>query len=219
MAETRTKKRENGNHIRLWWCLVCVCLSQICVMGELTVVFQFTQKVYGWDAQFFSNLKTIIQPISTFGAILFPIIFVNKLKDTTIGIIGSCSLIFKCLIKGGFLFPVAFYIGEVVSMFTEMMSFAFRTIAAKMISSDEYGQVFTVLSCIKSSATTSFSILYTTIFNNTINWYPGMVCHTTSLLMFMFYVVLIWINLSGKRMENQKRAAQKKQTIKLEQMD
>ncbi|XP_074603369.1 uncharacterized protein LOC141856837 [Brevipalpus obovatus] len=221
MAKTCAKRRENGNHIRLWWCLGCVCLSQICAMGELTVVFQFAQKVYGWNAEFFSNLKTLTNLIPTLGAILFPIILVNKMKlsDTTIGIIGSYSLISSCLIKGGFLFPVAFYIGEVASMFTEMMSISFRTIAAKLISSDEYGQVFTVLSCIQSSATMSSSILYTGIFNNTINWYPGMVYHMVALMMFMPYLVLIWIDLSGKRLENRKRAAQAKQTIKLEQLN
>ncbi|XP_074602727.1 uncharacterized protein LOC141856341 [Brevipalpus obovatus] len=221
MAKTCAKKRENGNHFRLWWCFACVCLSQICVHGEFSVVYQFVQKVYGWDAQYFSNLKTLTTLMPTLGAIIFPIILVNKMKlsDTTIGIIGSYSLIFSCLIKGGFLFPVAFYIGEVVTMSTEMMSIAFRTIAAKLISSDEYGQVFTVLSCMQSSASMSASILYTAIFNNTLDWYPGMVYHIVALMMFMPYLVLIWIDLSGKRLENRKRAAQAKQTIKLEQLN
>ncbi|XP_074602702.1 lysosomal proton-coupled steroid conjugate and bile acid symporter SLC46A3-like [Brevipalpus obovatus] len=221
MVKTCAKKREDGNHIRLWWCLVCVCLSQICLYAEFSVVYQFVQKVYGWDAQYFSNLKTVVNLIPTFGAIIFPVILVNKMKlsDTTIGIIGSYSLISSCLIKGGFLFPVAFYIGEVASMFTEMMSISFRTIAAKLISFDEYGQVFTVLSCMQSSAGMSSSLLFTGIFNNTINFYPGMVYHAVALTMFMPYLVLIWIDLSGKRLENRKRAAKAKQTIKLEQLN
>ncbi|XP_074597336.1 solute carrier family 46 member 2-like [Brevipalpus obovatus] len=221
MAKTCAKKRENGNHIRLWWCLACVCLSQICIMGELTVVFQFAQKVYGWDAQYFSNLKTVTGLIPTFGAILFPVILVNKMKlrDTTLGIIGSYSLIFSCLIKGGFLIPAAFYLGEAVSVFTEMMSIAFRTIVARLISSDEYGQIFTVLSCIQTSAMVSSSILYTSIFNNTLNWYPGLVYHTVALMMFMPYIVLIWIDLSQRRSQNRKNAALAKQTIKLEKFN
>ncbi|XP_074602583.1 putative peptidoglycan muropeptide transporter SLC46 [Brevipalpus obovatus] len=201
MAKTCAKKRENNGHIRLWWCLACVCLSQICLMGELTVVYQFVQKVYGWDAQYFSNLKTITNLIPTFGAITFPVILVNKMKlsDTTLGIIGSYSLLFACLIKGGFLVPAAFYLGEVVSMFTEMMSIAFRTIAARLISSDEYGQVFTVLSCIQASSPVTSSILYTLIFNNTLDWYPGFVYHTVACMMFMPYIVLIWMDLSERR--------------------
>ncbi|XP_074596196.1 lysosomal proton-coupled steroid conjugate and bile acid symporter SLC46A3-like [Brevipalpus obovatus] len=221
MAKTCAKKRKDGNHIRLWWCLACVCLSQICLYAEFSVVYQFVQKVYGWDAQYFSNLKTVAHLIPTFGAIIFPVILVNKMKlsDTTIGIIDTCSLISSCLIKGGLLYPASFYIGEVVSMFTEMMSIAFRTIAAKLILSDEYGQVFTVISCIQSSAGMTSSILFTGIFNNTINWYPGMVYHTVALMMFMPYLVFIWMDLSKKRLQNQTHAAQAKQNVKLVQLN
>lgn len=221
MAKTCSKKRENGDHIRLWWCLGCVCLSQICVSGELTVVFQFAQKVYGWDAQYFSNLKTITNLLPTFGAILFPVILVNKMKlsDTTLGIIGTYSLIFSCLIKGGFLTPVAFYIGEVVSVLTEMMSIAFRTIAARLISPNEYGQVFTVLSCIQTSALVSSSVLYTTIFNNTLNYYPGLAYHTVALMMFMPYFVLMWIDLSKKKLKNKKNVSSPEQTMELEDIN
>lgn len=203
MIKTFTKKRENDNHIRLWWSLLCFSLSQICIMSELIVVFQFAQRVYGWDAQYFSNLRAVTELIPSFGAALFPLILINKLKlsDTTLGIIGSYSLMFAYLIKGGFLVPSAFYVGEIVSMFIEMTPIAFRTIASRLITSDEYGQVSTVLSIIQSSSRLVSTIISTAIFNHTLHAYPGTIYVLATSVMFIPYLVLLWMDLTQRRID------------------
>ncbi|XP_074600108.1 uncharacterized protein LOC141854362 [Brevipalpus obovatus] len=210
MVKTFTKKRENDDHIRLWWSLVCFSISQICIMSELIVVFQFAQRVYGWDAQYFSNLRAVTELIPTFGAALFPMILINKLKlsDTTLGIIGSYSLIFAYLIKGGFLVPSAFYVGEIVSMFIEMTPIAFRTIASRLITSDEYGQVSTVLSIIQSSSRLLSTIISTAIFNRTLHAYPGTVYLLATGVMFIPYLVLLWMDLTQRRINKRQAVSQ-----------
>ncbi|XP_074598901.1 putative peptidoglycan muropeptide transporter SLC46 [Brevipalpus obovatus] len=200
MIRTLLKKRPERRHIKLWNLMASMTLALICSLGEMTVSFQFVQAVYKWDARYYSNVKTLTALMPAFGGVILPIILVQKfhVRDTTMGIIGSSSIILAATLKGGIMEPFAFFLGEAVSMCTQLLSISFRSIMSKIISFEEIGQVFTVFSCIQSTTPIISAAFYSAIFNGTVEFYPGFVYHVVAMVIFYPLMVAIWVDFTDK---------------------
>lgn len=214
MIRTLLKKRPERSHIKLWNLMASMTLALICSLGEMTISFQFVQAVYKWDARYYSNVKTLTALMPAFGGVILPIILVQKfhVKDTTMGIIGSSSIILAATLKGGIMEPFAFFLGEAVSMCTQLLSISFRSIMSKIISFDEIGQVFTVFSCIQSTTPIISAAFYSAIFNGTVEFYPGFVYHVVAMVIFYPLIVAMWVDFTDKPSKSKPTGNQKTET-------
>ncbi|XP_074596349.1 putative peptidoglycan muropeptide transporter SLC46 [Brevipalpus obovatus] len=201
MIRTCLKRRKNNKHIQLWHLMACLTLALICSLGEMSIAFQFVQRVFAWNAKYFSNIKTVTSLIPAIGGVILPAILVEKLHldDYLIGIIGSISIILAACLKGGILEPFAYFFGEALGVSTTLLAISLRSIMSKIIESGEIGQIFTIISAIQSVAPILSSAFYTLIFNETLEVYPGLVYHLVALLSFYPLIFICWMSLSQIR--------------------
>lgn len=201
MIQTVKKRRKLNAHYRLWLMMSSMSIVLMCSLGEHTVSFQFVQKVYHWDAAYYSNIRALTAIMPNLVMLILPAILIHKLhfKDTTIGIIGSISLMFACIIKGGFTVPMAFFIAETVHMFAGLKTPAMRSMVSQLIEPDEVSQIFTLIASMDATMPILSSVMYSVAFNRTIETYPGFVYHLVTILMFFPFLVILFVDLKGLR--------------------
>lgn len=192
-------KRKHNAHLRLWLLMPSIILSLIIILGEMTVAFQFAENTYAWSAIYFSNVKTITSLFYAIGVLVLPYILEKhyKLHETTLAIIGILSLIFACIVRGGFPVPLAFYISEAIHTFSGLCAPATRSLISKIVKEDEISQIYASMASLESIAPIISSLMFTFIFNQTIESYPGFVFHLMALMMFYPLLVLCYIGVCG----------------------
>ena len=99
------------NHARLQiYLLSVVMFAQLLVFYGITgVMFQFTEKVYFWDAATFSTISAIASVVST-GLMSLGSVVLVRLRDGTALIIGLLSDFFSELMISIFLSPLAYFV-------------------------------------------------------------------------------------------------------------
>lgn len=207
MWQTCFKKRSDGNHHRVRNLIVCIVLTMIGSLGEATITFQFVQKVYHWNAEYYSNVKSLTALMPAIGGILTPFILVHylEMRDTTMAIIGSSAVIFSSAIKGGIMEPFAYFLGEGIGIFGILLNLSMRSVISRMVRPDEVGQIFTILSCFHSMAPIISAAFYTAIFNRTIEFYPGFVYHVVAVMKFYPLFVAIWLDLQARKSDGEQK--------------
>ncbi|XP_053211378.1 uncharacterized protein LOC128395018 [Panonychus citri] len=198
MFRTCTRKRENGLRCRIWHSMLMCSVALLSYMGDSAIGFPFAQKVYHWDAKYYSNVSSVIILIPSLAtSVLIPILIKRfHFTDTSLGIIGVISMIAGMIIRGGFLTSTAYFVATIAGMFSGLMPISIRAFLSRMISFDEIGQVFSLLSAIESCAPAISSLFYSTVFKLTISTYPGMVYLLAAILLFYPFTVMLWLDLT-----------------------
>ena len=198
MFNTCTKKRENGFRVRIWHSLIISAVILLAYMGDVAIGFPFAQKVYHWDARYYSNISSILIIIPSIGTSLLSPILIRKFgfSDTGLGILGCLSLLSSMIIRGGWLTPVGYFVASVCGIFGGLTPISIRSLIARMINFDEIGQVYSLLSAIESCAPAISSLFYSNVFNATIGSFPGLVYQIAAGLLFYPFFILIWLDLT-----------------------
>ena len=198
MFRTCTKKRENGLRSRIWHSLIMSSFVLLAYMGDSAIGFPFAQKVYHWDAKYYSNISSVVILIPSLATSLLLPILIRKFgfTDTGLGIIGCISMISGMIIRGGFLTPTAYFLSSISSMFASFMPISIRAFLSRMITSDEIGQVYSLFSAIEAFSPAISSLFYSTVFKLTISTYPGMIYLIAALLLFYPFTVMLWLDLT-----------------------
>ncbi|XP_053201327.1 uncharacterized protein LOC128386331 [Panonychus citri] len=196
MMKVCCRKRPNNGRAIIWNLMLAMNVMLIGHIGEGTIGFPFAQKVYHWDATYYSYISSMTMLIPTLINTILPIILIHKfhLADTTLAIIGSISLILSLTIKGGILESYAFFLSVIVGICGGLLPIAIRSIISRIIDQSEAGQVYALLACIESSGPMVASIVYSAIFNWTIKDLPGIVHHFVALTMFYPFIVSLWLD-------------------------
>ncbi|XP_053201416.1 uncharacterized protein LOC128397644 [Panonychus citri] len=196
MMKVCCRKRPNNGRAIIWNLMLAMNVMLIGHIGEGTIGFPFAQKVYHWDAAYYSYISSAVMMIPTLINSMLPIILIHKfhLADTTLAIIGSISLILSLTIKGGILESHAFFISVIVGISGGLLPIAIRSIISRIIDQSEAGQVYALLACIESSGPMVASVVYSAIFNWTIKDFPGIVHHFAALTMFYPFIVSLWLD-------------------------
>uniref|UniRef100_T1KLD2 Major facilitator superfamily (MFS) profile domain-containing protein n=2 Tax=Tetranychus urticae TaxID=32264 RepID=T1KLD2_TETUR len=198
MIKVCCQKRPNNGRKILWNLMFAMNVMLIGHMGESTIGFPFAQKVYHWDAAYYSFITSVMMIIPTLSHSFLPIILIHKfhLPDTVLAIIGAVSLIFALIVRGGILESCAFYISTIIGLCAGLLPIAIRSIISRIIDQKEVGQVFALLACIESSGPMVASVVYSTLFSVTIQDFPGLVHHFAALTMFYPFAVVLWLDLT-----------------------
>lgn len=175
-SRTIFKKRPNNAHWYLISSILSGIISNICYMSDQYIGYQFSQKVYHWNAEQIGYYNSIGIIFPAIGALIGPPLFIHKMKlhDSWLAIIGIGSIIISYLIKGLILNTIAYYF-VIFGTFAGVIFVADRTIISRMINRDEIGQVYAFSSAIGGFTPTISSIFYTKVFTSTLDYNPGIV--------------------------------------------
>lgn len=95
------------------------------------------------------------------------------MDDALIGIISSSSKILSSLVYGLAVYPWQMYAGSLVEMLNGTSFISMRSIASKLVSSDELGKVNSMLGVTESIVPLIYAPLYAKIYALTLTVLPG----------------------------------------------
>lgn len=189
----RTLFKKRPSHCRMFmWIFFIAMFFYTFQRDERNYTFLYTKYRFKWDTEQFSNFKVFQS--ATYLLILFigvPIMTkLFKLRDTIITMFGSycfaLARVFFALAQK----PEVFYAGAAISGFGPVCGPLIRSMASKVVPSSERGKVFAILAVCDNAGPLLSSILYTQIFNITLEKYPGIFILTFATQMFVFLLML-----------------------------
>ena len=110
-----TKSSSNNGSIQIWLILVVHTTFLIAYFGTSGVLFQFSEKVYGWNAAEYSNANAITSIINiiVWGLALGSIVRLLKSQEIILALIGITSFAFGCILRGSIENQFGFYLSSV----------------------------------------------------------------------------------------------------------
>lgn len=155
------------------------------------------EQVYGWNATQFSNASAITAGINALIMVLAMIILVKKLKldDVILTLLGNISFSFGCIIRGSIENQIGFYLSSVFISFIAIIPIGTRSKLSKIVSEDDIGKVFSLLSTCETIAPVLGSFVFTGIFSSSINSYFGLTFHFSAAFLIIAIVSLLFIHL------------------------
>jgi PCFT/HCP family folate transporter-like MFS transporter 1/3 len=194
------KKRPNKVRKQIWL-LYGIMIITIISYRANSINFQFVQKIYYWDAEFYasiSSISMIVHTIATLTIVPF-LIKVVKLNDIPLAIVGSSVAVLKDTIMGTWLTSNGYYLSVAVGSISGLAMIGKKAYISKIIAIDELGKIYGFMSVLDTLAPFAASFVMTYLFKYTINSYPSAIYQLLGALGLIPVCILIWIDLCCKR--------------------
>lgn len=194
VADTiRTLFRKRSNHCRTFlWTLLIAMFFYTFQRDEKTHTFLYTRYKFGWNNEQFSNFK-VFQSAS-YLLVLFiatPIMTkLLKLHDTIIAMFGSFCFALARVFFALAEVPELFYVGAAIASIGPVGGPLIRSMASKVLPSAERGKVFAILAVCDNAVPLVSSVLYTQIYNLTLEKFPGIFILTAITQIILFFLML-----------------------------
>lgn len=204
--KTLTKQRPKHGQLHLWLLLTIMMLYTF-QRDEKPMSFLYTQLIFKWDVGKFSNFRTF-QSTTFVLAMLVGVPVMSKLmgiKDTIIVAIGAISHA-----AGRVLFAVAniselFYVGAAVAALGPIVAPVLRSMTSKLVPDEERGKVFAMLSVCDNAVPLFSGVLYSQLYNATINTAPSSIywlTFTTQIMVLFFSLIIHFTTRNSLHLEN-----------------
>ncbi|XP_043260997.1 proton-coupled folate transporter-like [Colletes gigas] len=192
--KTLTKKRLNNGKLHLWLFLLIMMLYTF-QRDEKPMSYLYTQLEFKWDVTKFSNFRTF-QSTTFVIAMLIGVPVMSKwmgMKDTIIVMIGAIAHAAGRVIFAMTKIPELFYVGAAVAALGPVVAPVLRSMTSKLVSVEERGKVFAMLSVCDNAVPLFSGILYSQLYNATINSMPSSIywlTFATQILVFFFVLII-----------------------------
>ncbi|XP_054157504.1 uncharacterized protein LOC128955852 [Oppia nitens] len=201
MWRTCSRKRHNHLRLQIWLLFLSFACFIIAHVGPIIFMFQFTQKVYGWDSQTYSTWSAITSgtgALATF--IIAPLLLkILKISDITLSLVGLVSYFLQNIIWGTVLYPKGYYYALIPGCLGGVASIGMRSYFSKIIGPEELGKLFNCLGSLESITPLITAGIFINIFNATMDSQPGLSLILVAILLIIPFVILIWINFYNNR--------------------
>ncbi|XP_043523440.1 proton-coupled folate transporter isoform X1 [Frieseomelitta varia] len=200
--KTMTKSRPNHGKLHLWLLLIIMMLYTF-QRDEKLMSFLYTQLKFKWNVTTFSNFRTF-QSTTFVIAMLIGIPIMSKLmgmRDTIIVAIGAISHA-----SGRVIFILAkisklFYVGAGLAALGPIVAPVLRSMTSKLVSTEERGKVFAMLSVCDNAVPLFSGVLYSQLYNATINSAPNSIYWLTfaTQVSVLFLILIIHFSTRTQR--------------------
>lgn len=139
-----------------------------------------------------------IYQINNYFAVFLIKLKVLKLRDTSLSMIGLSAYFFQNIIRATILSDTGFYISLVVGSIGGINTVGTRAHFSKIVERKELGKVFSLMSALDSMAPLIASLIFTFVFNKTMDTWPGLCFIVTGSSLLIPIYVMMWISLYTK---------------------
>ncbi|XP_017881550.1 proton-coupled folate transporter isoform X1 [Ceratina calcarata] len=197
IATTRTLTRSRPNHGKLHlWLLLLIMMLYTFQRDEKPMSYLYTQLKFKWDVSKFSTFRTF-QSITFVLAMLVGVPIMSKvmrIRDTIIVAVGAIAHASGRVVFALAKVPQLFYVGAGVAALGPIVAPVLRSMTSKHVSEEERGKVFAMLSVCDNAVPLFSGILYSQLYNATINVAPSSIYWLTFatqvfVLIFILYVL------------------------------
>ncbi|CAG9560186.1 unnamed protein product [Danaus chrysippus] len=180
VRETLTVAFRSGprrRRLRVSLLIVVVCVIFGPLHGEMNVLYLFMRYRFNWDEVQFSMFCTYSIITNLVGTLFSISIFSDfmKLDDSVVGIISCTSKILASFIFAFASTKTEIYIAPLVEIFNGTSFIAMRSIASKLVTSEELGKVNSLFGLAEAMMPLVYGPLYSRVYMATLNVLPGAV--------------------------------------------
>ena len=193
---TAVKKRPNKGRLQLWLLYLSMATIMLSGVKDFNMLFPFVEEVYDWDAKEFSQIKSMssIVAVVMTALVSFSLSGFFKVSDTKMGLIGFVSVMFAALSIGSVISPVGLYLMYILGSPSAVASTSIRSLLSKIASDTESGKVFSLLAAIETVVPPTNVLVYNSLFEYTIDFYPSLAFQIAGGLQFIPIFIYLWID-------------------------
>ncbi|XP_076673167.1 putative peptidoglycan muropeptide transporter SLC46 isoform X3 [Andrena cerasifolii] len=169
------KKGRNNRQKRVMVLMVVVMVVIGPLYGEMAVMYLYMRYRYHWNEVMFSMFTTFAMVTNLIGTAISVGVFshILKIDDAIVGIMSSMSKILA-----GFVYAFAttdwmIYLAAIVEIVNGTSFIAMRSIASKLVSTDELGKVNSLFGVCESLMPLVYGPVYSSIYAATMKTFPG----------------------------------------------
>lgn len=160
---------------------------------EKPYLYLYAQLKFSWTTEMYSNFKTYQSAAFVLVMLLF-VPIMNKIlhwRDTSIVIIGAAAHSLGRVFFGFGTGTIWMYVGATVAAFGPTVAPALRSITSKLVPLEERGTIFALLSVCDNAVPLLNGVLYTQVYNWTIDSHPaGIFWLTLTTQMIVLFLVM-----------------------------
>ena len=198
--KTCTKTREGNLRSKVWLLVLALNLSMIPFFGAGLIMFPIIQKLYNWNAIFYSTLNTWIGILHIIAMVLFiPILFkVLKANDLQIAMIGTILTILGSVFIGTIVSPMGFYLQAFITSFSTGITSGIRSYLSKVLPKNEVAKFFAMIITMEALLKCVSSVIFAYLLDITISTYPTFSFHVMALILIITLVLIVYVDLKTK---------------------
>lgn len=168
--------------------------------GEMNVAYLFTRYRFNWDEVDYSIFSTYNMITNLIGTSVSVGVFSHLLKidDGIIGIYSSMSKILSSFVYGFATSSLIFYLGAIVEILNGTSFIAMRSIASKLVPSDELGKLNSLFGACEALMPLLYGPLYSATYAASINTMPGAFFILGGIMTIPAVVIFGWFYIQHK---------------------
>ncbi|KAF7414591.1 solute carrier family 46 member 3 [Vespula maculifrons] len=169
------KKGSNNRQKRVIMLMIIVMVVIGPLYGEMAVLYLYMRYRYNWNEVTFSMWSTYGMVTNLIGTALSVGVFSHILKvdDAIVGIMSCMSKILASFVYAFATTDWMIYLGALVEIVNGTSFIAMRSIASKLVPSDELGKVNSLFGVSESLMPLVYGPMYSSIYATTMNTFPG----------------------------------------------
>lgn len=162
---------------------------------EKPMLYLYTQLKFNWDATIYSTFKTF-QSSAFVVMMLIGLPVMSKIlgfKDTVIVMIGATAHGAGRIFFGLGEVEWMLYVGAAVASLGPIVAPVLRSMTSKVVPLSERGKVFALLSVFDNAVPLFSGVLYTQVYNNTINTHPAGIFWLTLATQSVVFILTLYV--------------------------
>ncbi|KAK0174940.1 hypothetical protein PV327_010643 [Microctonus hyperodae] len=169
------KKGDNNRQQRIMVLMIIVMVIVGPMYGEMAVVYLFTRYRFNWNEVNFSMFSTYSMVTNLIGTVVSVGLFSHLLKidDALVGVMSCISKILASFVYAFATEDWILYLGPLVEIVNGTSFIAMRSIASKLVPTDELGKVNSLFGVCESLMPLVYGPMYSSIYAATMNTFPG----------------------------------------------
>lgn len=169
------KRGQNNRRMKVMLLMLVVMVVIGPMHGEMVVMYLFTRFKYNWDELDFSIFSTYNMITSLIGTTISVGLFSHFLKidDALIGVLSSTSKVLSSLVYAFAATTTQFYLGALVEIFNGTSFIAMRSIASKLVPTEELGKVNSLFGVCEALMPLVYGPMYSATYAATMQTLPG----------------------------------------------
>ncbi|KAF7491983.1 hypothetical protein SSS_06761 [Sarcoptes scabiei] len=185
------RPRANNSHRQIQFLVLILFLKFLISTGIDNLFYQFTQKVYHFDAQMFANITAISKIVPMMVLLVGSYILLHHLQlpdgYLLVGTISTGCL--SNILIGTFLSAKIYLISILIGSLSSLIYVVIKTKISKILPKDEIGKFFSIVSTLESTAPLIGTLMFSTIFSMTVTIYPTLIFHVAAFLLLISLII------------------------------
>ncbi|XP_018328119.1 proton-coupled folate transporter [Agrilus planipennis] len=207
------KKGENNRKMKVMMLMLVVMVVIGPMHGEMVVSYLFTRYRFNWDEVDFSIFSTYNMLVGLVGTSISVGLFSHLLKidDAIIGLMSCMSKILSSFVYTFAETAWVFYLGPIVEILNGTSFIAMRSIASKLVPTDELGKVNSLFGVCEALMPLVYGPMYSATYKASMQTLPGAFFLLGGILTIPACLIFGWMYAQHKK--DAKRAAEAKSNV------